>query len=163
MLASVIKQILAHRPNIPQSAQKLSEFKVSGRRPDTQTMITALKDTILGFSAVYIIIDALDECPTLSGERKKLIKALHAILDKAPGNLHLLITSRKESDISAAMKHHLLRSYSYELDLLTYRPIIDNDIGIFIDSILTTDDYESWPASVKSEARNSLVEKADGM
>ncbi|KAK6449599.1 hypothetical protein FP744_10005849 [Trichoderma asperellum] len=163
MLASIIKQILAHRPNIPPSAQKLSEYKVSGRRPDTQTLITALKDSILGFSAVYIIIDALDECPTLSGERKKLIKALHDILDKAPENLHLLFTSRKESDISSAMRRHLSHFSSYELDLLAYRHIVDDDIGLFIDSILATDDYESWPASVKAEARKSLVEKADGM
>ncbi|UKZ92911.1 uncharacterized protein TrAFT101_007843 [Trichoderma asperellum] len=163
MLASIIKQILAHRPNIPPSAQKLSEYKVSGRRPDTQTLITALKDSIFGFSAVYIIIDALDECPTLSGERKKLTKALHEILDKAPKNLHLLFTSRKESDISSAMRHHLSRFSSYELDLLAYRHIVDDDIGLFIDSILANDDYESWPASVKAEARKSLVEKADGM
>lgn len=163
MLASIIKQILACRPNVPQSALKLKEYKASGKRPDTQTLVTTLNDAILGFSAVYVVIDALDECPTLSGERKKLLRALSAILDKAPENLHLLITSRKESDINAAMKHHLTRSCSYELDLLAYRSIIDDDIGIFIDTILASDDYESWPASVKEEARNSLVEKADGM
>ncbi|KAM0522461.1 hypothetical protein ACHAPE_002051 [Trichoderma viride] len=163
MLASIIKQILACRPNIPQSALKLKEYKASGKRPDTQTLTTALTDAIFGFSAVYIVIDALDECPTLSGERKKLLKALGTILDKAPENLHLLFTSRKESDISAAMKHHLLRPCGHELDLLAYRSIIDDDIGIFIDTILASDDYESWPASVKEEARNSLIEKADGM
>ncbi|UKZ66398.1 uncharacterized protein TrAtP1_007573 [Trichoderma atroviride] len=163
MLASIIKQILACRPSIPQSALRLKEYKVSGKRPDTQTLTTALNDAIFGFSAVYIVIDALDECPTLSGERKKLFKALNAILDKAPENLHLLFTSRKESDISAAMKRYLSRPCSYELDLLAYRPTIDDDIGIFIDTILASDDYESWPASVKEEARVSLVEKADGM
>lgn len=163
MLASIIKQVLARRPNIPQSAQKLREYKVSGRRPDTQTLTTVLKDVIFGFSAVYITIDALDECPALGGERKKLLKALNAILAKAPENLHFLFTSRKESDISAAMKHHLSRSCSYELDLLAYRLIVDDDIGIFIDTILATNDYESWPASVKAEARNLLVERADGM
>lgn len=35
MLASIIKQILACRPSIPQSALKLKEYKVSGKRPDT--------------------------------------------------------------------------------------------------------------------------------
>lgn len=46
---------------------------------------------------------------------------------------------------------------------MAYRYIIDDDIGIFIDTILASDDYESWPASVKEEARSSLLEKADGM
>ncbi|KAL7924367.1 ankyrin repeat-containing domain protein [Trichoderma austrokoningii] len=163
MLASIIKQILASRPNIPLSAQKLKEYKGSGRRPDTQTLTAALRDAISGFSAVYITVDALDECPTLNGERKKLLRVLSAILDKAPDNLHLLFTSRKESDIGTAMQRHSSRSCSYELDLLSYRITIENDIGIYIDTILATDDYESWPASVKTEAKNSLVNKADGM
>jgi hypothetical protein len=163
MLASIIKQILACRPSIPQSALKLKEYKVSGKRPDTQTLTNALRDAIFGFSAVHIVIDALDECPTLNGERKKLLKALNAILDKAPENLHILFTSRKENDISIAMQHHLSRSCSYELDLLAFRSTIDDDIGIFIDTILASDDYESWPTSVKEQAKNSLVEKADGM
>ncbi|KAM0258592.1 hypothetical protein ACHAQJ_003763 [Trichoderma viride] len=163
MLASIIKQISAHRPNIPQPVQQLNEYKVSGRRPDTQTLITALKATLLGFSAVYIIIDALDECPAINGERRKLLKVLSKMLNEATGSLHLLLTSRKESDINTAMIPHISRSFSYELDLLAYRRTLDDDIGLFIDSILASDDYESWPQEVKAEARSSLIEKADGM
>jgi hypothetical protein len=163
MLASIIKQISARRPNIPQPAQQLSEYKVSGRRPDTQTLITALKATLFGFSAVYIVIDALDECPALNGERRKLLKALSKILFEAPESLHLLLTSRKESDINTAMRPHLSRPFSNELDLLVYRRTLDDDIGLFIDSILATDDYESWPEEVKVEPRRALIEKADGM
>ncbi|KAL6823215.1 ankyrin repeat-containing domain protein [Trichoderma camerunense] len=163
MLASLIKQISAHRPYIPQSVQSLGEYKNNGGRPDTETLIEALISSIQGFSAVYIIIDALDECPTLNGERKRLLNSLRDILNAAPDSLHMLCTSRKENDIDKAIRPLLCDPWGAEIDLSVQRKVLDDDIGKYIDSILADAEYDTWPTDIKKESRNALIDKADGM
>ncbi|QYT03170.1 hypothetical protein H0G86_010139 [Trichoderma simmonsii] len=163
MLASLIKQISAYRPYIPQSVQSLGEYKNNGGRPDTETLIEALIASIQGFSAVYIIIDALDECPTLNGERKRLLRSLCDILNAAPDSLHMLCTSRKENDIDKAIRPLLCDPWGAEIDLSVQRKVLDDDIGKYIDSILADAEYDTWPTDIKEESRNVLIKKADGM
>lgn len=163
MLSSLIRQISAHRPYIPRSVQSLGEYKNKGGRPDTDTLIEALIASMQGFSAVYIILDALDECPMLDGERKKLLNSLRHILKKAPDSLHILCTSRKEVDIDKAMKPLLFESWGTEVDLSIRRQVLDHDISQYIDSILADSEYDTWPKDIKAESRNALMEKADCM
>ncbi|KAL7904284.1 ankyrin repeat-containing domain protein [Trichoderma velutinum] len=163
MLASLIKQISAHRPYIPQSVQRLAEYKNKGGRPDTETLIEALIASMQGFSAVYIIIDALDECPMLNDERKKLLNSVRHILKAAPDSLHVLCTSRKENDIDKAIKPLFVERWGAELDLNIQREALNDDISKYIDSILADAEYDTWPEDIKEESRNALTEKADGM
>jgi hypothetical protein len=163
MLASLIRQISAHRPYIPQSVQSLGEYKNTGGRPDTDTLVKALIASMQGFSAVYIIIDALDECPKLNDERKKLLTSLRYILKVAPDSLHLLCTSRKEVDIDKAIRPLLLEPWGVEVNLSIGCEALDDDIGQYIDSILADTEYDTWPKNIKEESRNALMEKADGM
>jgi len=58
-----------------------------------------LKDVVVGFEHVYLITDALDECPKLSGERGKLLDTLREIYGWKMGCMHILATSRREVDI----------------------------------------------------------------
>ncbi|KAK5989674.1 Ankyrin-3-like protein [Cladobotryum mycophilum] len=163
MLASLIKQICSCRPNVPQLVQQLTEYKNRGEHPDTRTLEAMLIASVLGFSGVYIVIDALDECPVLGEQRGKLLKSLCRILGDAPDNLHILFTSRKEPDIDIAIRTLLSPPSRIEVDLLAYREILNRDIYRYIDATLATDDYQSWPESIKELARKSLIEKADGM
>ncbi|KAL5085108.1 hypothetical protein Trisim1_010896 [Trichoderma cf. simile WF8] len=163
MLSSLIRQISAHRPYIPQSVQSLGEYKNNGGRPDTETLIEALIASIQGFSAVYIITDALDECPTLNGERKRLLNSLCDILNAAPDSLHMLCTSRKENDIDKAIRPLLCDPWGAEIDLSVQRKVLDDDIGKYIDSILADTEYDTWPTDIKEESRHALIDKADGM
>ncbi|PKK46896.1 hypothetical protein CI102_10648 [Trichoderma harzianum] len=163
MLASLIKQITAHRPYIPETVQRLGEFKNKGGRPDCKTLEEALVTSMYGFSAVYIIIDALDECPVVNNERKKLLISLQRIFTKAPNSLHIFYTSRKEFDIEATMRPMLSLPFTAEVDLSMKRYFLDNDIGRYIDFTLQAAEYISWPESIKEKSRLALVEKADGM
>jgi ankyrin repeat domain-containing protein 50 len=163
MLESLIKQLCCHRPNTPQLVKDLSQYKEKGQRPNMGILEDALIATIHGFSEVYIIIDALDECPNSGGERKKLLECLKRIHKAGLKNLHLLCTSRRETDIEAALKPVFASPFTNSFDLSIYRDAIDRDIGLHIDNALASSDYESWPEGVKREARESLVAKADGM
>jgi hypothetical protein len=163
MLSSLIKQLCCRRPITPQTIKDLGRYKELGQRPDTKTLEDMLLATVHGFSGVYLIIDALDECPFESGEQKKLLQSLCRIYRASSENLHILWTSRRESDIEAAISPLLSAPSQFGMDLSVYREAVDHDIGLHIDKTLDFPDYTSWPLAIKAEARAKLIEKADGM
>jgi ankyrin repeat domain-containing protein 50 len=61
------------------------------------------------------------------------------------------------------MKPLLSIPTSATVDLLIYKDAVDRDIGFYIDKTLDPSDFESWPPSIKAEARRTLIQKADGM
>ncbi|KAK4031769.1 hypothetical protein C8A01DRAFT_41783 [Parachaetomium inaequale] len=101
MLASLAKQLCARRPVLPQLMESLYEYKERGERPDAKTLEAALMAAMGGFSTVHIVIDAMDECPVLKGERRRLLDTICRTATAAPATLHMLCTSRKEADIGA--------------------------------------------------------------
>ncbi|KAL6692009.1 ankyrin repeat-containing domain protein [Trichoderma pleuroticola] len=165
MLASLIKQICCCRPNMPESIARLKKHKDQDMRPPTEELQEALIATLRGFSKVYIIIDALDECPELGGRREDLMKTLRYILNAAPDNLHVMCTSRKEADIYAEIESHLSDPMRIEFDLSSYmhREAIKRDIGQYIDSTLADVNYKSWSDVTKKKVKEILIERSDGM
>ncbi|XMA07284.1 hypothetical protein WAI453_000075 [Rhynchosporium graminicola] len=107
---------------------------MEGQRPDLETLQKVLLMIIPGFSAAYVIIDALDECPDLAGDREKLLKCLNLIHQKDLKNIHLFLTSRREEDIETSYRLIEGDSERTDIDLMTYKPAVDHDIGLLIDS-----------------------------
>ncbi|KAL8285848.1 hypothetical protein RB597_002768 [Gaeumannomyces tritici] len=163
MLASLVRQLCASRPDTPLPVKRLGQYKDGGGRPDTKTLETALLATTRGFSAVFVVIDALDECPTLGKERAKLLDSLGRITSPMPGNLHIICTSRPELDIKTAMDAFLSRSHGAAINLTTDQSKHNGDIGLYIDTMLASADYNSWPPDLKADAKDLLLKKADGM
>ncbi|KLU92750.1 hypothetical protein MAPG_11652, partial [Magnaporthiopsis poae ATCC 64411] len=163
MLASLVKQLCASRPDTPERVKSLSEYKDKGGRPETRTLEAALLATVCGFSAVFIVVDALDECPILTRERTKLLSSLGRIVAAMPGNLHILCTSRPEADIKAAMDAILSPPRRVAVDLTADREGLNQDIGLYIDTMLASTNYSLWPNKLKADAKALLIEKADGM
>lgn len=163
MLASLIKQIWACLSDTPQFFEQFSRYKMKGEYPDIQTLEAALLASGASFSSVYIVIDGLDECPVYDGERTKLLKSLCRILAGAPENFHIVLTSRKEWDIDLKLRHLFSSSSRIEIDLLTKRHAINQDISHYINSTLETEDYNSWSEDLKERASRLLLEKADCM
>lgn len=164
MLASLIKQIYSRRASIPQLVELLGDYKTKGERPDIKTLEAALIASILGFSAAYIIIDGLDECPLFNGQREMLLKSLQRILsNEKNNNLHIFFTSRREPDIDLKIRALLCPPLRLEIDLLAYQQTLNKDIRLYIDLTLATDKFKSWPAEIKEQAKQSLIEKADYM
>ncbi|GAP92625.1 putative ankyrin repeat protein [Rosellinia necatrix] len=163
MLASLVKQLYASRPDTPQPIKDLGVYKRAGTRPDTKTLENALIATAAGFSSVSIVIDALDECPTINEERKKLLSSLNRIVDKMPDTLHIFLTSRKELDIERDMNMILRQRSGAVINLTTDQRGVNHDIGLYIDATLASAQYGSWPTDVKAKAKDLLVQRADGM
>ncbi|KAK3896805.1 hypothetical protein C8A05DRAFT_48313 [Staphylotrichum tortipilum] len=160
MLASLLKQLCSRRPTLPSSVEGLLSFKERGERPDSRTLEHALTAAMSGFSAVHIVIDALDECPgpPLSRERSKLLGTLCRVATASPASLHMLCTSRKESDINAVLGSFVCADRARRaIDLNEVNAGLDHDIGLYIDSVLASPDFQSWPDEVKAEARFQYV------
>ncbi|KAL6832831.1 ankyrin repeat-containing domain protein [Trichoderma camerunense] len=165
MLASLIGQICSDRPGVSQlhAIKRLNDYKTKGQRPDTQTLETALLSSASGCSAVYIIIDGLDECPLLGGQREQLLNSLRRVLAAASDNFHTFLTSRREPDIDLRIRPLLSSPAEIEIDFLNYQQAIDNDIRQYINLTLAAEKFNTWPEEVKEEARQSLIKKADCM
>ncbi|KAL7790500.1 ankyrin repeat-containing domain protein [Trichoderma afarasin] len=123
MLASLIKQICSCLPAIPQLVKKLGHYKTKGERPDTETLEAALVASALKLSAVYLVIDGLDECP--------------------------LLASRKEYDIGLKIRALLSPPERIEIDLLVQQETLNRDIHHYIISTLAADDFQFWPDDVR--------------
>ena len=138
------------------------QLKERRERPDIETLEAALAATMRGFATVHLVIDGLDECSALTGERGYLLDTLCRIVTTAPENAHILCTSRKEADISEAITP-LLSSPANNVVALSRHQLHYKDIGLYIESTLASRDYSSWPDDVKAEVRDTLIEKSDGM
>ena len=63
--------------------------------------------TVPGQPAMYIIIDALDECPNFSGiptAREEVLRLLKDLVESDLPNVHICATSRPEIDIRNVLK-----------------------------------------------------------
>lgn len=157
LLASLIYQLATCSE---QCHQVLRQFCAENRAkldPTRELLLGCLEQILQVSTGVVIIIDALDECP-YSIRRDELFPTLHRLVSKDTGGLHILLTSRPESDIHKAMAGfpaHRLKLH--DADAHT------RDLATYISHGLARDDYSSWPDSTKKLAEQELKSMANGM
>ena len=101
LLASLLKQVLLRQSVIPQGVRDLYERHVNRKsRPGVGEITPLLLEELKGYSSVFVVIDALDEC----SDRDDTRKALLAEVQKLPQDSHILITSRYSPNIEEAFK-----------------------------------------------------------
>ena len=132
-------------------------------RPNDRAMIECLKEMLIldPQRPMYIILDALDECPNLSipSPREEVLKFVDELVDLHLSNLHICVTSRPESDIQAF------------LGPLTSCPVSlhdesgqQHDIADYVSFFVHSDRRMGrWRDEDKNLVIKTLSEKADGM
>jgi hypothetical protein len=165
LLSSVLVQ-LCHQSNSYRDI--LSNFYLEHRRgsqqPSDESLIRCLKDLlkIPGQAPVYLIVDALDECPNtfaMPSPREKVLMLLKELLESDLPNLHLCVTSRPETDIKAVLSPLTFRSVSLHDEIGQIE-----DIDNYIKSAVNTDPkMRSWKAEDKKLVIDVLTKNADGM
>lgn len=166
MLSSLIKQLCTARPNTPKPIEKFRErYKDRGTRPPTEKLEEALLAAATGFSSVHIVLDGLDECPAVNNERLKLLKSLDRVMRNSPSSIHVLCTSRNQSDIAGYMIPLGSTGQGDVIDLHggVHRQILDHDIGSYIESTLQSPAFEHFTIEIKKKVQDRLVENANGM
>ena len=117
-----------------------------------------------GQGPVFIILDALDECPEAPGipsPRNEVLQLVKELVDLHLQNLHICVTSRPEVDIRAVLEP--LASHSVSLHDESGQ---DTDIADYIRSVVNLSPstvMKTWRVEDKNMVIKSLAERADGM
>ncbi len=167
MLLSLLTQLSARSgPYCDILSHAYKSHKDGVRKPSTSTLIACLKEMLAlpGQAPVYIILDALDECPITSGipsARKQVLDFLRELIDLQFSNLHICVTSRPEIDIRAV------------LEPLTFSPLSiheqigqKKDIEDYVRFVVYSDSdtaMRRWRDVDKELVIKTLTERADGM
>jgi hypothetical protein len=115
-----------------------------------------------GLPPVYLIVDALDECPNTSAvpsPRQKVLNFLKELIESQFPNLRICVTSRPETDIKDVFDPLNFRTVSLH-DQSEQR----RDIEDYIKSVINTHPKNRrWKAEDKQLVIEVLTNKADGM
>ena len=141
-----------------------SVHKQGSEQPTDDSLAQCLKDmfTTMGQAPIYLIIDALDECPNDSGipsSREKVLELVKELVKLHHPNLRLCITSRPEFDIRTRLE--LLATQQVSLHDESGQK---QDINDYVTFVVHSDRrMQRWRDDDKDAVIENLAEKADGM
>lgn len=99
LFAALLKQLVLSRPDIAAPVRSIYDMHLKrNSRPSVNEILEALQSVCLSYTTIFIVVDALDECPDKDGTRSRLIDELHKLQAKI--DLRLLFTSRFISEIT---------------------------------------------------------------
>jgi len=134
------------------------------KRPSEDELMKCLKEMVAlpNQPPVFIIIDALDECPDSSGlptPREQVLDLLKHLVEFSSPNLHICVTSRPEVDIRNALEPLTSRRVS-----LHDQTGQKKDIVSYVTSVVHSDPkMRRWRDRDKRLVIETLSERADGM
>ena len=158
MLRSLIKQLCVGEAIIPIPVQEMcAKYRASGHQPTTTVLLATLHSAIDSIrKKTFLILDALDEYP--ESRRPELLATLKLLKDAEHGDVHVLVTSRREFDIEHAL--HTIATH----EVSVHGPVVDSDIALHIRATLAEDArFSRLPPSIKDTIEIQLVTKAHGM
>lgn len=155
ILGCFLVQLVAGVPSRSRLIHQLYKECEQGLRQPTVAALTAiLKKVLQNIPDAFLIIDALDE----HGDREELLGLLKAILDWELLNMHLLVTSRRETDIVEAIGELV----TDEIGL--HDAVVNADINLYVQCQVAADRrLRKWPEIVKEEIIAALMDGAHGM
>ena len=134
------------------------------QKPSEDELIQCLKDilTLPDQQPVYLIIDALDECPDTSGmpsSREQVLDFVKEFVELSFSNLRLCVTSRPEIDIRRALESLTSLRVSLHEQSGQRQDIVD-----YVTSVVQSDAKMSrWRDEEKNLVIETLSDGADGM
>jgi hypothetical protein len=141
-----------------------STHRHGAQSPSEDELIRCLKklSELPGQAPIFLIVDALDECPnasSLSSPREKVLMLVEDLIRSRLPNLRICITSRPEADIKPFLEPLTFRSVSIH-DERGQKEDIEN----YIKSVVNTNrKMQRWKPEHKQLVIDVLVERADGM
>jgi hypothetical protein len=167
LLASVLSQLVDHSDRCVDVLSQLHETYTGGSDlPSEASLVKYLKNILVlqEQGPVYIIVDALDECPDdtdTPSAREKVLDVLKDLIQMNSPNLFVCITSRPEHDITTVL--NLLTSSSSRVSL--HEEVgQQEDINDYVRYFVQNDKaMRRWRAEDKELVINVLSERAGGM
>jgi hypothetical protein len=167
LLPSLLVQLSARSNPRCGILSRLYEAHDKGTRQPSDSALTQCLKEMLALpnqGPVYLILDALDECPNTSefpSTRKRVLDLVKELVGLRLPNLHICVTSRPEIDIRDTIEPLAFHAVSLhdesgqKEDIATYvRSVIYSDSGAAM---------SRWRVEEKELAIETLSDKADGM
>ena len=165
LLTSVLFQLCDQSDsNHPILSTFYSTHLNGAQTPSDGELICCLIDLLKlpGSKPIYLIVDALDECPStssLSSPREELLSLLEDLVEEELPNLRICVTSRPEVDIKAILEPLAFHSVSLHDQIGQKMDIIK-----YIKSIVNTNkNMKNWKPVHQQLVIDVLTKRADGM
>ena len=165
LLSSLLAQLCHQSDPYCDTISKFYSKHAEGlRSPSDDALVDCLTDllNLPGLAPVYIILDALDECPNTSAvpsPRDEVLNFLELLIKSEFPNLRICVTSRPEADIKDAFDLIIPRHLSLHDEGGQKRDIED-----YIKSVISTHKKNKyWRAEHKQLVIDVLTKKANGM
>jgi hypothetical protein len=134
------------------------------RKPTRSALLKCLKDmlSLPGQGQIFLIVDALDECPNFSGTpsaREEVLELVDELVGLELPNVHLCVTSRPEIDIRTVLEPLTSLNVSLHDEVGQKEDILE-----YIRSVVRSDKrMRKWKEEDKQLLIDTLSDKADGM
>jgi len=165
MTTSLLAQLFAQSKPCCDILSRLYSGHNRGARMPTSRIVTEWLKEILSLpnqGPVYIILDAIDECPNTRGvpsPREEILGLVKELVEFHLPNLRLCVTCRRERDISAVLDP--LNPSRLSLQEV---PGQREDIVKYVTSIVRSDpNFRTWSDRDKQLVIDTLSGRADGM
>jgi hypothetical protein len=167
LLLSLVSQLSTRSSPCCDILHRVYKTHESGaRQPSDDTLMECLKEMLrlLGQGPIFIVLDALDECPDSSGipsPREDVLQLVKELVGLHLQGLRICATSRPEVDIRAVLES--LASRTVSLHNETGQKL---DIADYVQSIVNSSRNTAmrrWRADDKNLVIETLTERADGM
>ena len=165
LLSSLISQLSAESDSCHNILSRLYSDNSCGiRKPDIDALKDCMRDMLRlpGQGPVYIVIDALDECPNFPGrpsDRDEVLELIEELVDLKLPNLHLCVASRPEIDIRTVLEPLTTLKISLHDENGQKEDIIK-----YIESVVSSDrNMRRWNEEDKRIVVDTLSDRSDGM
>ena len=165
LLSSILVQLCGSSDKFSEILSTLYKNHDRGsRKPSEDGLMECLKSMLRlpGQGAIYLIIDALDECPNSSGyptSRKRVLDAMEELIELQLPHVHFCITSRPEIDIRDVLDPLAIHNIALHDQAGQNQDIVD-----YIDHFILSDPrVRRWREEDKQLVIETLTRKAGGM
>src|SRR5579863_1526831 len=164
LLSSLLAQLSAKSDPCYEILSALySKYDAGLRQPNKDALTECLENILKmgGRPPIYIIIDAVDECPNNSdvvSPRDRVLELVEKLVALHLPNLRICLTSRLEADIRASLES--LACYSVSLHDQRGQK---DDIVKYVSSVVCSDrNMRKWRPGDKNLVIETLSRKAEG-
>jgi hypothetical protein len=166
LLASLLYQLSDDSDACRDVLHELSKICRDGSEPPSDAALVKCLGTMLTRleMPVFIIIDALDECPSTTGTpsaREEVLNFMEDLVGSNHSNLSICITSRPEQDIHAVFNP--LTSTSRRVSLHEERGQMEDIINYVRSFVCADRAMRRWREEDKELVIKTLSERAGGM
>ena len=165
LLSSLILQLSAESDSCYNILSQLYSDNSRGvRKPSISALKKCLKDmlSLPGQGPIYIIVDAVDECPNFPGRpsaREKVLDLIEDLVNLELPNVHLCVASRPEIDIRMVLEPLTSLKISLHDEIGQKKDIIE-----YIKSAVLSDRrMRKWREEDQNLVIDTLSQYAEGM